>query len=253
MTAAKVTVENGSSYADYDVAADSVTFASGTPAVPYFKIMDGTASSVATLAVVAEDAASAGGETGLLTFAVRRDTPNADTSAYGDFATFQVDAEGSLWTVPKRKIVSVTADLSSVTTSSTNYTAGDVLGAIVTLTGVASATGRSAIIHSAVFVDNSDVMGAFDVYLFDTAPSAVTDNAAPNTSDSDALNIVGVLQFAGFTDLGGTRVAQCTTNLPLVVKTNASANLSAMFVTRTGNAFFTAATTERLKLLIEQF
>lgn len=252
MTAARTTVENGATYADYDVSTDSITWAGGTGYVPYAKIMDATASSTTGLAIVAEDAASAGGEGGLIPFAVRRDTPSSDVSAAGDFATLQVDSEGSLWTVPKRKFVTITASLSGVTTSVTNYTAGDCLGSIVTLTGVASATGRVGVIHAASFVDQSDVMGPFDVYLFDTAPSAVTDNSAPNTSDADSLNIVGVIRFGGFDDLGGTRFAQATTGLPLVVKTNGSANLSAMFVTRTANNFFASATTEQLRLVIEQ-
>lgn len=45
----------------------------------------------------AEDVAAAGGDTGVMILAVRRDTPTTDVTAAGDYATFQNDSLGSLW------------------------------------------------------------------------------------------------------------------------------------------------------------
>lgn len=45
---------------------------------------------------LAEDAASAGGESGIMMLAVRRDTPSSGVSADGDFAALSVDSNGAL-------------------------------------------------------------------------------------------------------------------------------------------------------------
>lgn len=45
----------------------------------------------------AEDAAAASGDTGVAVLAVRRDSPSSNVSAAGDYATLQVDANGSQW------------------------------------------------------------------------------------------------------------------------------------------------------------
>jgi hypothetical protein len=45
-----------------------------------------------------EDVASAGGETGTLSLAIRQDTPSTTTSADGDFSNLKVDSTGRLWT-----------------------------------------------------------------------------------------------------------------------------------------------------------
>lgn len=60
------------------------------------KISDGTADSAIHLKVVAEDAAHASGDTGLVLMAVRQDTAAALATTDGDYAPLEVDALGRL-------------------------------------------------------------------------------------------------------------------------------------------------------------
>lgn len=65
------------------------------------------------IAGVIEDAASAGGEEGIMILAVRRDSASSGVSADGDFACLSVDSSGNLRTTGSSGITSYTEDAAS--------------------------------------------------------------------------------------------------------------------------------------------
>ena len=90
-------------------------------------------------------------------------------------------------------IVSTTA-----TVQAAAYSANDVVGGLITLTGVCvSALDRpTGIIHSVVITDKAAQDVDYDVVFFDTNPSntTFTENSALTLSDTDLPTIVGVAQ-----------------------------------------------------------
>lgn len=114
----------------------------------------------------AEDAPHASGDVGVFVLAVRRDTPQTDTSASGDYAALQVDDKGRLWINP-------------ASYSYAHFNAANT-GAIVK-----NATGSLR----AVIVGKKST-GAGSITLYDSPSSAANLIA---TIDTD--NIAGALPF----------------------------------------------------------
>lgn len=140
-------------------------------------------------------------------------------------------------------LVSVTATSSGLTTSTTAYTDGDVMGAEMSW-NLGSALG---LISGAVLTDVADVVGAVDLFLFDRSVSFGTDNAGPSISDADALFSIGVIQFPYPYDQGGNRVASID-SIALPWTANASTTIYGRMVTRSGHTFFGAATNIQVRL-----
>jgi hypothetical protein len=128
---------------------------------------------------------------------------------------------------------------SGLTTSTTPYVAGDVLGTVFTVTGAASAAGGHGAIRGLLLGDKADIIGPVDAYIFDTSPS-VTDNAAFAPSDAEMLTLLGKIELGQAEDLGANRFAwwrgyeeyECG---------GATTSLFIVLVTRTGHTFFGAA------------
>jgi len=119
--------------------------------------------------VYAEDAAHTSGDKGGFVLAVRRDTPTSGTSADGDYASLNVNADGELYV----KDTDVLAQLvSGVTVSATDLDirdlafatdSVDVSGSSVSITGDVNVTqGTSPWVVSATDLDIRDLTAATD-------------------------------------------------------------------------------------------
>lgn len=132
----------------------------------------------------------------------------------------------------------VIATSSGLTTATTPYTSGDMLGAALTFS-ISPAT--YAYVNGAEIVDLADITGAVDLYLFDRSVTFGTDNAAPSISDADQLFSRGKLSFPAPDDLGGSRMATLDSLLKQV-RANGSNTIYGYLVTRSDHSFFGAAT-----------
>lgn len=167
------------------------------------KISDGTADSSTHLAVVAEDAASAGGETGILAMVKRADTPANTSGTDGDWEYLQVSG-GRLWTLETQKFVTVQTDITrpADTTayavddcwsdSTTAPTAGGY-----TFTGAARISGGSGIITDAMFTTSNDPATKLfgELWIFNTSVTNINDNSAFAVSDSEIKTCVAKIPF----------------------------------------------------------
>lgn len=133
-------------------------------------------------------------------------------------------------------LLRVTATSTGLTTATTAYTDGDVLGAEMQFD---MGTNEYGVVVGAAIHDAADIIGAVDLYLFDRSVTFGTDNAAPSISDADGLFGLGVIQFPNPSDLGGNRFAAID-SLLLPVRANASGLVFARAVTRSGHTFFGA-------------
>jgi len=132
----------------------------------------------------------------------------------------------------------------SLTTVTTAYTDGDILGTEMQWD---MGTNTYGLILGAQLVDKSDIVGAVDLFLFDRSVTFGTDNAAPSISDADALFTLGVISFPYPYDLGGVRVSHID-SIALPVKANASGIIFGRMVTRSAHTFFGNATDIQINL-----
>ena len=141
-------------------------------------------------------------------------------------------------------MVAVSATSSGLTIATTAYTDGDTLGALMSWDMGSNTYG---LILGAVITDESDIIGAVDLFLFDRSVTFGTDNAAPSISDADLLFSVGMIEFPYPKDLGGARVASVD-SLAVPVVANASGIIYGGLVTRSGHSFFSAGGADSLQV-----
>lgn len=123
---------------------------------------------------------------------------------------------------------------SSVTRpSDTNaYAANDALSSSTsaptvgggTLTGMARASGGPGKILDAVFSMSAGSALQGELWIFDQAVTAINDNAAFSVSDSDILNLVGIIPF-NCVDTTAANAASYVTNIGIGYTCVGSANL----------------------------
>jgi hypothetical protein len=250
MTASRVQVENGSTLADYYVGTDSRTYGGGTTDIPTSILLDGTANTA--LSIIAEDAAIAGGEAGILAIGQRKDTRASTAGADGDATIMTFNAQGAQYVEASRKVVAVSGTPSGLTTATTTYTSGDVLGGVFSVASCARHNGGSGRIVGVYMTDDSDVIGAVDLFIYDTTVSPGSDNAAFNPSDADNELGLGVIQIPTAIDAGSNRASYWSGSVPFVC-TGSSTTLYFVAVTRSANAVFGGgATSLTFRFLIEQ-
>ncbi|MBP6728224.1 MAG: hypothetical protein KA129_01275 [Microthrixaceae bacterium] len=131
----------------------------------------------------------------------------------------------------------VSATSSGLTTATTSYADGDVVGAEMSWD---MGSGSYGVILGAQLISKADIIGAFDLFLFDRSVTFGSDNAAPSISDADALFNIGCISFPYPFDVGGARIAHID-SLALPVKANASGLIYGRLVTRSAHTFFGAA------------
>lgn len=144
-------------------------------------------------------------------------------------------------------LTNITATVAGLTTATTLYTDGDVLGTSVLSWNVGTAKG---LILGAVMVNATVNMGAHDIFLFDRSVTAASNNAAHSISDADRLFAIGILQFPyPLNDaLGQTSVIDSIA-LPYIA--NASTTIYGIAVTRmTHTVHYGAATDLQWRLIV---
>jgi hypothetical protein len=146
----------------------------------------------------AEDAVAATGDTGVMIFGVRTDTPATTTNASGDYHPLEIDANGALWTHPIQASFRIEVDSAGLTTATTAYTSGDHAGTVNTFANAARVSTWGGVITGAALLDKSLKIStiAMELWLFQaTMASAGANNAALTFSDADMVNFVGIINF----------------------------------------------------------
>jgi hypothetical protein len=97
----------------------------------------------------------------------------------------------------------------TLTLDTSAYAAGDVLADTQEINNAVRANGGRAILQSIVVYDQDDQKAAMDIYILQSSASLGTENNAPNISDANALNILGLVSVGAgdYKDLGGMSVA----------------------------------------------
>lgn len=161
-------------------------------------------------------------------------------------------AEGSKTVRSFRDLTLISVASAGLTTATTTYAAGDQAGTQFTLTDAAAESGGSGTIVGVTLVDASDVIGAFDLAIFESSVTLAADNAAFSISDADAAKLIALIPLTGAVDLGGNRVAMAQ-NLAIPYVCSGSANLYAALITRTANAVYAAGVTSlTLRVFVER-
>lgn len=142
---------------------------------------------------------------------------------------------------PRELLTEVAITSSGLTTATTAYIAGDVLGTELTLTGMARANAGYFTIVEANLVDKANVVGTVDAFLFNAASTPAADNAANAWSDANMANLLGVIHLGDLVTSANNRVLRGV-NLPLVGKCAAgTTSIFMVLVTRGAHTFFGAA------------
>lgn len=197
----------------------------------------------------AEDSAHVDGDTGVLMLGVRNH--NSGSTVDGDYSAISVDSTGNMNTVSRRDLQRISVASGGLTIATTAYVAGDQVGSLFTLANAARVTGGGGTIVGVTLISAADIIGAYDVVLFDSTVTLAADNAAFAISDADALDIVGLVQLAGAYDIGNNRLGQAY-NLAIPYVCNGGTSLFAALITRVGHTFFAAVTDLQLIVFVER-
>jgi hypothetical protein len=162
------------------------------------------------------------------------------------------DAQGA-WVVPRRDLVRIadSSAASELTIATTAYTAGDQVGVMFQFANAARASGGTGTLVGVQLTDAGDVIGGYDVVVCRSNITLAANNAAFAISDTDALNVIGVVQLVGAIDLGNNRIAQ-QFNQPMPYVCSGGTTLYAALITRSGHAVFTAHTDLQLTAWVER-
>lgn len=148
---------------------------------------------------------------------------------------------------PDTVLPSTPVNSSGLTTATTAYTAGDVLGAGWTIPNAAKASAGSGRIIGCTLLDYADIVTSVILYFFQGSVTFGTDNAAPSISDADSLKCVGT-QPLNLVDLGGVRMGSVDSiSLPYVLD---GTDLYVYATTTVAHTFFGAVTDLRLRVAL---
>jgi hypothetical protein len=237
-----------------NVASDQVTYSGDTADVQLVRLVNTTGaegSRVVTDKPVfqTEDLAHTDGDLGVLMMGVRNHTTGS--TADGDYSAISVSSTGEMQTLARRDLQRIAVGVTGVTTATTAYVAGDQVGTQITLANAARISGGSGVIVGATLIDQSDIIGAYDLAIFDSSVTLAADNAAFAISDADSLKIVALIQLAGAFDLTNNRVAQAY-NLAIPYVCSGGTSLFAALITRAGHTFFTAGALPQVNVYVER-
>jgi hypothetical protein len=237
-----------------NVASDQVTYSGDTADVQLVRVVNTTGtegSRVVTDKPVfqTEDLAHADGDLGVLMMGVRNHVTGS--TADGDYSAISVSSTGEMQTLARRDLQRIAVGVTGVTTATTAYVAGDQVGLPITLANAARLSGGSGTIVGATLIDQSDIIGAYDLVIFDSSVTLAVDNAAFSITDADSLKIVALIQLAGAFDLTNNRVAQAY-NLAITYVCSGGTSLYAALITRAGHTFFTAGALPQVNVYVER-
>lgn len=123
------------------------------------------------------------------------------------------------------------------------YASGDVVATTQELTGVFDEVGGTALLKGFTLVDQDDQKVALHIVFMSANNDLGAENGAPDLTDAEALDVLGVVSIAAadYVDLGGVAVVTKTDiNLPLHAAA-ASTSLFVAILNQTGTPTYTAA------------
>lgn len=156
----------------------------------------------------------------------------------GTGAADAVDATHPLYVQPQPRSTQIAVASTGLTIATTAYTAGDQLGGEMTFAGAVAVSGGTGVIQSAVLLDKANILGAADLFLFDSASTPAGDNLANAWSDANMLKCQGIINFPTPTASANNRVA-VVPYVGIGIKP-AVTSLFGVLVTRAGHTFFGA-------------
>lgn len=177
------------------------------------------------------DSVAGSTDTGVALLATRLDTLATLTPASGDYASPRLNARGAQWVEhdpADPALVAITKTVGTTTATYTRpgdttlYAAGDCLSnstSAPTAGGltftVASANGKGGFISGLSIISNAAPATPLqgELHLFDTAPTAINDNAAFTVSNAEMLRWVGMIPFA-LSTIGANSQGLVECNLP---------------------------------------
>jgi hypothetical protein len=137
-------------------------------------------------------------------------------------------------------LVEVSATAAGLTTATTAYTAGDMLGTQWSFLNAVATSGGYGYVEKVVVEDDSNVVGGIDIFMFNATVTQAADNAAASWSDADAAKCVGVLSVPGAISTALNREAIWEGSSPFKL---AGTTLFCGFVTRSAHTFFASGAT----------
>lgn len=210
---------------------------------------DNTTLQSATLATAPANLVIAGDDISSVFYQRLKVKLGPDGTATADWAGRAIGTDGVAYVDPRRSVVRLQDASSGTTTASTNYTAGDQIGAIQNITSAFRATQLTGTITNVVLIDEGDVCpttAGYDIYFWYQSVTLASDNAAgPAVSDADSAFLVGKIEMPAFRDEGANRFAYWNGALDV---SSADTSLYYSYVTRGDHNFFAA--TDDLNLTI---
>lgn len=153
---------------------------------------------------------------------------------------------------PRERCTPLAVASAGLTTATTAYTSGDVLGSQLQFRwgdGFGPAYGE---LCNAFVIDKAAVIGTVELWLFSTAVTPAADNAAVSFSDADLQSLITVvnLNTSFATALNKVSMMDPTYSEPSIW-CSAAGIMYGTLVTRSGHTFFGAATDLTVVLHIE--
>lgn len=122
------------------------------------------------------------------------------------------------------------------------YSASDAVGGKLFFPGVSLQRSGSGLIWGFTVIDKSQVKAALKLFLFGADFTAVADNAAFDISDTDALNLVGILSTGSYTDISTSNsVYTAAFSNPIAYRANGDYRLWGQLVCTATPTFTTVA------------
>lgn len=204
--------------------------------------------------VYPEDTASADLDPVTVIGAKRLAVPANSSGTDGDYEPLQMNA-GALWVSPLGFPVSVQTDITRPADTAV-YAANDALSNSTTVptaggftfTGAARKSGGSVLITDMIVTSSNDPATPLqgEVFIFNTAVTAINDNAAFVVSDAEIKTLVARIPFA-LEDVGNNDMYHAQ-NLNIVATASGSADLR--FLVRVKNAY-TPASAEVITVILK--
>lgn len=206
---------------------------------------------------VAHDAAVTSAANNPLLLGALADTDGDVTavSTDGDVVRLVADLQGRLVVRPLKFTKFIVVNSANLTTSTTAYTAGDVLGMAnlvpATFASAARVSAGSGVIRGIYILDKADITGILTIFIYRASITLPADNAAwgaTNPTDTEAESLI-LRQQISMTDEGNHHVGFWSGYTPFDC---AASDLFVGMRTDTAHTFFGAASDIRVKLWIEQ-
>ena len=118
-------------------------------------------------------------------------------------------------------------------TSGSAYAAGNAVGGLLTFSGMARVSGQGGVLQAAVLRDKAGQNVGYDLFLFDSAPTAPTDKSAVALAAADLAKCVGVVSFSGAALGAASTMGVITASgVGLAFRLTSGTSLSGILVTR---------------------